>query len=135
MTDQTTAVVPHEESRLTLGQTQLRPQDIVLPRIKVIQQMSKENVDKIAPAGSFYNTLTGEDYGDKIRVQPILPVMQRVFLTRAGEKRDRADELLKAADLPALSDGDGLKCRSFDMVEGRGEPGVACDACPLAQWT
>lgn len=134
MTDN--AVTPYEEpdTRLSFGQTALRPEDFVPPRVKVVQQMSKEVADKKAEAGDFYNVLTGEAYGSKLRIQPILPFMQRVFLVRQ-ERRERADELLEGAGLDALSEGDGLKCRSYDMVTGSGEPGIECAGCPLSQWT
>lgn len=133
MTEQN-ALVPAQPSGISFGATNLRPQDIVVPRVKVVQQMAKEAADKLADPGDFYNVLTGENYGNAIRIQPILPFMNRVFLVRQ-EKRDRADELLTAAGLPVLGEGDGLKCRSLDMVQGNGEPGVECDTCPLSQWT
>lgn len=134
MTDQSTAMVPAEDSRLSLGQTALRPEDLVLPRVKVVQQMSKEVADKKADPGDFYNTLTGEVYGTTLRIQPIVTFMQRIFLVRQ-ERREKADALLQAEGMEPLSEGDGLKCRSFDMFEGKGEPGVECNICPLSKWT
>lgn len=134
MTDQTNAIVPAEGSKLTLGQTNLRSEDLVLPRIKVVQQMSKEAADKKAEVGDFYNTLTGETYGKTLVIQPILSFMQRIFLVRQ-ERREKADRILEAEGMEALSDGDGLKCRSFDMFEGKGEPGIECNLCPLSKWT
>jgi hypothetical protein len=129
------AMVPAEDTRLVLGQTQLRPEDWVPPRVKIAQQMSKEVADEKAKPGDFYNTLTGEDYGPSLRIQPILAFMQRVFLVREGPKRDHADEVLVADGLMELTEGDGLKCRSFDMIQGQGEPGILCAACPLSHWT
>lgn len=130
MTDQT-AVTPYEQpdSRMSFGQTQLRPQDMIMPRVKVAQQMSLEVADKKAEAGDFFNTLTGESYGPTLRVQPILPFMQRVLLVR-DERRKAIEDALGAE----LSEGDGLKCRSFDMIQGQGEPGIECEECPLARW-
>lgn len=123
------AIVPAEDNRLSFGQTALRPQDFIPPRVKVVQQMSKEAVDKIADSGDLINTLTGEVYGPTLRIQPILPFMQRVFLVRK-EKRAAAEEALG----DQLPEGDGLMCRSIDMIHGRGFPGIECEACPLSKW-
>ena len=132
-----TSLVPAEDSRLSFGQTALRAQDFVPPRVKVVQQMSKEaqgkKGEKVAEPGEFYNTLTGENYGDSLRIQPILPFMQRVFLVRENRRAD-ANAALAAAGFEPLSEGDGLKCRSFDMYHGQGEPGVECNDCPLSPW-
>jgi hypothetical protein len=135
MTEEDRSLVPAEDNRMSFGQTHLRPQDIVMPRIKVVQQLSKEATDSKAEAGDFYNTLTGEVLEQPLKVLPLVSAMQRVFLTREGEKRRLADTMLVEAGHQPLSEGDGLKCRSFDMVHGRGEPGVLCELnCPLSQW-
>lgn len=124
------ARVDDDAGLMSFGQTALRPEDLIMPRVKIAQQMSQEVADKKADAGDFFNTLTGESYGPGLSVQPILPFMQRVLLVRQ-ERRDAIESALGTE----LSEGDGLKCRSYDMVQGRGEPGIACDECPLAQWT
>jgi hypothetical protein len=126
------AIVPAGDSRLSFGQTALRPQDFIPPRVKVVQQMSKEAADGLAAAGDLFNTLTGENLGTSIKVQPILPFMQRILIVRR-EKRDPIVAALKAVKL-TLAEGDGLLCRSNDMIQGRGSPGIACDDCPLSQW-
>lgn len=133
MTDDT-RLTRAEDSRIDLGQTHLRAQDLVMPRVKVVQQLSQEATDEKAKAGDFYNTLTGEVLETPLLIQPILPFMQRVFLLR-GEKRAVIDQELAERGLPELPEGDGLKCRSFDMEQGRGDPGVLCESqCPLSQW-
>lgn len=124
---------PQGGALITLGQTHLDAGDFVPPRVKVCQQMSEEVANKQATAGEFFNTLTGENYGEEIRFIPIMPFKQRILLVRS-EKRPNIDAALMGVGLPALSDGDGLKCRSFDMQRGVGEPGVLCPECPLAQW-
>jgi len=121
------------DSRLDLGKTELDAGDLVMPRVKVIQKMSDETNDGRGKEGDFFNTLTGENYGTSLRFIPILPFKQRVFLVR-DEKRAAINAALTGAGLYELSDGNGLKCRSFDMATGRGEPGVACAECPLSQW-
>jgi hypothetical protein len=126
---------PYEEpdNRLSLGKTELDAGDLVMPRVKVVQKMSDEIDQKVAEEGDFFNTLTGENYGKALRFIPLLPFKQRVFLVR-DEKRAAINAALTGAGLGLLSEGNGLKCRSFDMALGRGEPGVACDECPLSQW-
>lgn len=119
---------------IEVGQTNMGAGDFVPPRVKIAQQMSQEVADKIATAGDFFNTLTRETYGSKITFVPILNFMQRVFITRLGERKDRADNLLLAAGEEALPEGDGLMCRSLDMVHGIGDPGILCAQCPLSQW-
>lgn len=132
MTDETRAIVPAEDNRLSFGQTRLRPQDFVPPRVKVVQQMSKEaqgGKTAVAVPGDLHNTLTGETYGTELNILPILPFMQRVLLVRK-ERRAAIEEVLG----DQLPEGDGLMCRSFDMEQGRGFPGIACETCPLSKW-
>lgn len=133
MTDQTSALVPAEDNRLTFGQTHLSADSFIPPRVKVVQQMSKEAADKVADPGDFFNTLTGESYGNLVRFMPISPFLQRVFLVRE-ERRAKIDDALLAAGMSALSSGDGLKCRSYDMYQGSGDPGILCNECPLSKW-
>jgi len=130
MTEDTRVATRGDDNLMSFGQTKLRPEDLILPRVKIAQQMSQEVADKKADAGDFFNTLTGESYGDKLNVQPILPFMQRVLLVRQ-ERRPAIEEALGHE----LSEGDGLKCRSYDMEQGKGEPGIACAECPLSEWT
>lgn len=143
MTDQTNLPAVAEDSRLSFGQTEVRPQDIVAPRVKVIQQMSKEAADGLGSPGDFYNTLTGENYGPSLRIQPIQTFMQRIFLVRDDPARRKPiEKALKDLGQGPLSDGAGLKCRSFDMYQGIGEPGILCEGdekasippCPFSQW-
>lgn len=123
------------DSRIGLGQTHLDAGDLILPRIKVVQKMSQEVDDKRAEEGDLFNTLTGEVMDRPLRFMPIVPFKQRVFLLR-DERRPRADAELAAAHLGEVSEGSGLKCRSYDMHQGIGDPGVLCETeCPLSKWT
>ncbi len=122
------------QAGLTFGETNMRPGDFIPPRVKVVQAMSKEAQKQgreaaVAAVGDFYNTLTGENYGDTLRFIPLTTFMNRVFISRP-ERR----ELIEAVLLRELSEGDGLKCRSLDMIEGRGDPGGLCMECPLSTW-
>jgi len=129
----TVSIQPYDppDSRLTLGQTNQDASDLILPRIKVVQAMSAEASRDEDPAkvGDFYNTLTSENYGDKLRFVPILAFKQRVFLVRQ-ERREKIEAVLGVP----LSEGDGLKCRSLDTIAGSGEPGGECTTCPLSVW-
>lgn len=124
-----TSLVPAPAANLQLGQTTLQGNNLILPRVKIVQMMSDENAKGLAKAGDFYNTLTSESYGSEVKFLPLQPFMNRVLLVR-DEKRVKAE---KAAKIK-FSEGDGLKCRSHDMVVGVGEPGGDCQTCPLAQW-
>jgi hypothetical protein len=119
---------------IEVGQTSLGPGDFVPPRVKVVQQLSQEVADKTAEAGDFYNTLTGESYGSTLKFVPLFPFMNRVFIIREGDRKIAADKLLEAAGYEQLPEGDGLMCRSLDMIQGQGDPGILCAECPLAQW-
>lgn len=128
-------MVPAEDSRMDLGRTELDAGDLVLPRIKIVQAMSAEATDdptRAAP-GEFFDTLRQRNLGTSLRFVPLLPFKQRVFLVR-DEKRATIDAALAAGGLEPLSEGDGLKCRSYDMIHGQGDPGVLCEECPLSKW-
>lgn len=119
---------PYSDGSLTFGQTKLDAGDFVPPRVKICQQMSQEVADKKAEAGDFFNTLTGENYGTSLKFVPIQPFKQRIFLVRE-EKR----AIIEAATGISV-EGQGLACRSYDMVTGTGDPGGECSQCPLAVW-
>ncbi|HEY6058723.1 MAG TPA: hypothetical protein VIV06_11860 [Candidatus Limnocylindrales bacterium] len=118
---------------MSFGQTKLDAGDLVMPRVKLLQAQSEEAADGRGKPGEFWNTLTSELYGATLRFMPILPFKQRIFLVRA-ERREAIDDALVAGGLAELPDGTGLMCRSIDMIEGRGYPGIACDTCPLSKW-
>lgn len=127
------AVRDQDSSLMSFGQTELDSGDLILPRVKVVQQMSDEAQDDRAKAGDFFNTLTGENYGTALRFVALQAFKQRVMLVR-DERRPAINAELVEAGLAELSEGNGLKCRSFDMSHGQGEPGIACDDCPLSKW-
>lgn len=120
-----------QQNSIQVGQTNLGAGDFVPPRVKVVQAMSAEATadPPLGKVGDLYNTLTGENYGKSLEFIPIQPFKQRVFLVR-DERRPTIEEALGAP----LSEGNGLKCRSLDMYQGIGEPGILCNECPLAKW-
>lgn len=123
------------EAGLTLGQQQLDAGDLVLPRVKPVQQMSVEaqgGKNARATPGDWWNTLTQENLGTELTVVPILTYKQRVMFLRQNTRNEVNDALVAAGEQPV--EGDGLICRSFDMIHGVGSPGIECEVCPLSQW-
>ena len=146
MTDN--AMVPQNTGGLTMnfGSTQLDATDFIAPRVKILQPMSAETGGDIGGApGDFFNTLTQENYGPVMRVVPITPLKQRVLLVREA-KKPLIDTLLGNAGLSPMPEGEGLMCRSLDMLIGIGHPGdelragepvetaKGCPVCPLSKW-
>ena len=123
---------PYQPGAITFGSQSLDAGDFIPPRVKVVQAMSAEREAGIAE-GSLYNTLTSEDYGASLRIVPIQAFKNRILLVRQ-ERREAMDAALAGAGLPILPPGDGLMCRSLDMLQGVGDPGIECHACPLAEW-
>lgn len=147
MTQQTGMIPRPAGGVMNFGSQELDAGDFIPPRVKILQPMSAETTGDAKP-GDLYNTLTAENYGPSLKVVPITPLKQRVFLFR-DERRQAIDTVLNSVGLDPLSEGDGLKCRSLDMVRGVGEPGdqlwrgdsasgqgaeQGCRTCPLSQW-
>lgn len=65
---------------------QIDSKDLVLPVVKVTQQLSREVTDGDVESGRFVNSLTGEDYGDEVEI-----VVSHYFKGRfyAPEDEDR----------------------------------------------
>jgi hypothetical protein len=127
------ALVPAQDTGISFGSSHLDAEDFIPPRVKVVQAMSDERTQGVEE-GSFYNTLTSEDYGPLLNFIPISTFKNRVLLVRS-EKRVAINAMLKKAGLKQVgAEVDGLSCRSLDMVTGRGVPGDECGACPLSEW-
>lgn len=119
---------------MSFGQTNLDPGDLIMPRVKLLQAQSAEVADGQGKTGDFFNTLTSINYGSVLRFVPISPFKQRIFLVRS-ERAAAINAVLAGGGLDALpADASGLRCRSYDMEKGTGDPGIACDACPLSKW-
>lgn len=135
MTDQpqVPAVIPPSTPAISFGQDHLDATDFIPPRVKVLQQMSQETIDKLGETGEFWDTLRNMNYGNKLRFIPLTTFKNRVLIVRS-ERRDEINKELKAGGVKEVITGDGLQCRSLDMVKGVGIPGMACAECPLAVW-
>lgn len=137
------SLVPAAPGGLSFGQTALDATQFIPPRVKIVQKMSQEVDTKLATAGDFFNVLTQENYGSSFRFLPIQPFLNRVLLVR-DDKRVTVENALVAGGVTntdgkkpgfEFAEGGGvLKCRSLDMQYGSGEPGIACNECPLSKW-
>lgn len=95
--------------------------DVKVPRLAVAQkgnpQVEEGNKDYIPglKPGDFFNTTTGEKFGKKVEIIPLLKFENRIRF------RD-------------MDEGGGILCRSDDMVHGVGENPVNgdCAKCPFA---
>jgi hypothetical protein len=103
------------------GFEEVRPSDVKVPRIAVAQAMTPQlNEDdakfiSTLKRGHFFNTATGEDYGETILFVPLLKFGNRILF----EDIDK---------------GGGLLCRSNDMKQGEGDPGGECAKCEYARF-
>lgn len=95
-----------------LGDTGIDAGDVALPRVVLTQGLSTAVSAGDAPVGVFYNNLTDKVVGKAFDFVPIVAFRNRVRLVL----------------------GAGLVCRSLDMVQGQGNPGIACDDCALKDW-
>jgi hypothetical protein len=85
---------------------------VVLPLLKIIQAMSDDFQKEHLPVGVFRNTLSGEVIGDTLEVIPIgIKHYRRRFVDR------------------------NVLCFSNNALDGIGDPGGSCLACPLSKWT
>ncbi len=114
--NQETGIVPVEEGQASVqlanfsNSVDFGSEDIVIPRIKLAQQMTAEVVEGSAKFGQWI--LTGYDAADELTVVPLL-------FARNRSLRDDAGAVL---------------CRSTDGAFGVGDPGGECAKCPMTQW-
>lgn len=103
------------------GFENMGPEDVTQPRLMLAQSMTPQTKRKDhkyidgLQEGMFFNSVTGEIYGEKVKVTPIM------FF--------KANLLFR--DMKA---GGGLLCRANDARRGVGDPGGECAKCPKLQW-
>jgi hypothetical protein len=96
-------------------------EDVTQPRLMLAQSMTpqrkKEDPKYIKglEEGMFFNSVTGEIYGPKVKISPVMFFKQNILL---GD----------------IDEGGGLLCRAVDGKHGVGEPGGVCTQCPKQQW-
>lgn len=86
--------------------------DLVVPKVRISQAMSKTNMlyaqtkgREGIGMGSWYHTTTNRNLGEVIYFVPV------------DMRKSRA----------RFVQGQGLVCRSFDMLQGEGDPGIPCE--------
>lgn len=82
--------------------------DTVIPRLKICQAMSKVNTDGQVPMGHFYRSPQNKSLGEKLLVVVVDWSKTRSYFEQ----------------------GQGVLCRSFDLIKGEGEPGMLCEGTP-----
>jgi len=90
----------------------LSQSDMVMPRLALSQAMSKVNSNDIVRQGNFYHTMRNENLGPEVFIVPL--DMQK--------------------SLSFFITGEGVSCRSYDLIQGVGDPGIRCDDCSLKEW-
>jgi hypothetical protein len=96
-------------------------EDVTQPRLMLTQngtpQRKEENDNYIEglKEGDFFNSVTGEIYGKKVRITPVMFFKQNLLFQDIDE-------------------GGGLLCRAVDARHGVGTPGGDCATCPKMQW-
>lgn len=97
------------------GHENIDKSDLVLPRIKLLQPLSPE-IDKGFTAGDLINSLTGESYGKKMTIIPIIHFKSRIYWKEREE-------------------GGGMLCSAHDALHpSRTEFAPNCSMCTLKDW-
>ena len=114
-TAETTEVTAYDSSK-AYGFEETKSEDIIIPRVKVIQALSPERQDNEANEGDIINSLTKENMKGK----RFIPVKQ--FYSNIYWNPDRDDELR-------------IFCRSFDGRIGQNADGTClCEKCKKNQF-
>lgn len=92
---------------------QLEQGDMLMPRLKISQAMSKAALDSLVPIGNWYHSTAAENLGPEILVVPVAMQKSRSLFVS----------------------GAGMLCRSFDMLHGEGEPGILCEGTPEERYS
>ncbi len=92
---------------------QITQQDLIMPRLLLSQAMSKVNQQRIVDMGNWYHSTNNENLG------------QEVFAIPVGMWKHRS----------YFEQGVGILCRSFDLIQGEGDPGILCEGTPDERYT
>jgi hypothetical protein len=92
---------------------EITARDVIIPRLMIAQSMSKVVQEGIVPLGHWYHNSRNRDLGTSVTA--ILVDCQK---TRS-----------------LYVTGAGVMCRSFDFVQGEGNPGVLCEGTVQEQST
>lgn len=109
------------EGHQTRGMEGMERGDLKMPRLSLCQSMTpqrKRTDPKFIEGlneGDFFNSITGKNFGNKLRFVPLLWYKSRILFT-------------------PLDAGGGLLCRADNAQVGIGDPGGKCIVCPESQW-
>jgi hypothetical protein len=92
---------------------EITSRDVIIPRLMIAQSMSKVVQEGIVPLGHWYHNSRNRDLGTSVTA--ILVDCQK---TRS-----------------LYVTGAGVMCRSFDLVQGEGNPGILCEGTVQEQST
>lgn len=82
--------------------------DLIMPKLMISQALSEVNVTGAVPMGNWYNTIRKNGLGKAVYVVPV--------------------DMRKSRSI--YKQGVGVVCRSFDLVQGEGDPGILCEGTP-----
>lgn len=112
---QNTEVVVQDDN-IILGFEETRNEDLIIPRIKVINALSPERIEGEAQEGDVINSLTKESVVGK-RFIPLKQYYSNIWWN------------------PDRNEDNRIFCRSFDGRIGNGDNGtLACAQCKKNQW-
>lgn len=100
---------------LIVGQENVETEDIVIPRVRLLQPISPEVVDRKGNAGDFINSMTGETLKE-MDILIFWYLKSRLLFNRA---------------LPG-GNNEGIACRSVDGKVSL--DGKKCGGCPATMW-
>jgi hypothetical protein len=92
---------------------QVEQGDLVMPKLKISQAMSKVNNDDVVRQGNWYHSTFNDNLGKSVLVVPVDMRKSRSYFVP----------------------GTGVMCRSFDLIQGEGTPGLACEGTPAERMT
>lgn len=99
---------------------QIGVEDQIIPKLRLSQAMSKANTlyatsrgKEGVSMGNWYNSADGKSLGDTVYFVPVDMRKSRAYFVP----------------------GTGLMCRSFDLVQGVGNPGIMCEGTPEERLT
>jgi hypothetical protein len=87
-------------------------EDLVLPILKLTQQLSKEVTDEVANSGEFVNSLTGDNYGSDVELIIVAYFKGRFFAPKGEDQTYVARGEVAPSNWP-----DEYSGRRFDEIE------------------
>lgn len=125
--------------------------DLILPQLKLVQGLSKEATDGIAPMGSIVNSVTHDvvkavkDKSATVEVIPVQYTRSRIFFPPRsdGAKMEISSRVKNPSDLQKeIESTGGFICRSDNAINGIGlfgqespwNPNGLCKECPMSRW-